>query len=483
MPNSYLELFVALDLDALACQPSTGTSEALILRRGEASSGDRATRLDQLDEAAQACLETTPWRDYLLCVRHAGFVNSSLVSSQNAIINGFAFYVRGRRLGVPKETLDKVIARWVFGSLLTARYSTSSETVFEQDLAKVARAESESRESFVHALDSALGETLTNDYFAYTLVSSLETEKAKAPAALAYRAAQIVLGARAFLADQLLRNLLDPPSNAARAASELHHLFPRAWLQARGFRERRILNQVANLADAGWHENGAIGAQAPAHYIPRWRSRLNLDDNRWGRMCAEHALPLGWEQMDYQNFLRERRRRMADIIRTAFRQLGGESEATPLTPPWFTPGAEEVWNSIAEAERALRRILREVYERTFRDTAAQQIESALSEREREVLNRALRARPTGSEPISIVEYLYLGQIPQLLFSDRTQQLARELLGGAYDLKQQLQQAMSYIVPVRNEIAHVREVDQDRLLRAKLACGDISRMANSRRVSA
>jgi hypothetical protein len=442
---------------------------------GDASARDRTRRLDQLDEAAKACLETTPWRDYLLCVRHAGFVSSSLVSSHNAIINGFTFYVRGRKIGVPKDVLDKIIARWVFGTLLSARYSTSSETVFEQDLARIARAELAGPESFVSTLDSALGEVLTTDYFTHTLVAALETEKSRAPAALAFRAAQIVLGAKAFLSDQLLRNLLDPPTTATRSASELHHLFPRAWLQSRGIRERRLVNQVANLADAGWHENSVVSAQAPAYYVPRWRDRQELNSDRWGRMCAEHALPPGWEQMEYQQFLPERRRRMAEIVRAAFRQLGGESDSTPISPPWFTPGAEEVWNSIAETERTLRRVVREVYAKTFGDAAAQRIETGLSERERETLGRALRARPAGLEPLSIVDYLYLGQMPQLLFSDHTQQLARQFLGGDRDVKQELRAAINNIVPVRNEIAHIREVDRERLLRAKLACADVVKM--------
>jgi hypothetical protein len=64
--------------------------------------------------------------------------------------------------------------------------------------------------------------------------------------------------------------------------------------------------------------------------------------------------------MEYRDFLPERRRRMADIIRVAFRQLGGESDATLLTPPWFTPGAEEVWTSIGRGVplewEALRRL-------------------------------------------------------------------------------------------------------------------------------
>ena len=105
---------------------------------GEADASERMKRLDQLDDAAKQCMETTPWRDYLLRVQHAGFVSQTLVASKNAIVNGYAFYIRGRKAGVPKSKLDEMIARWVFGTLLTARYSTASETVFEQDLARVA---------------------------------------------------------------------------------------------------------------------------------------------------------------------------------------------------------------------------------------------------------------------------------------------------------------------------------------------------------
>ena len=114
--------------------------------------------------------------------------------------------------------------------------------------------------------------------------------------------------------------------------------------------------------------------------------------------------------MEYGEFLRERRRRMADIIRVAFRQLGGEPDSPPLTPPWFLPGAEAVWQRIVETERALRGVVREVYAARFGEAAAQRIEEALPERERETLARALRARPAGSEPLSIVDYLYLGQL-------------------------------------------------------------------------
>ena len=290
---------------------------------------------------------------------------------------------------------------------------------------------SEDSDGFLRALDDAIG----RDYHGRLLdpISCLgfgDAEGAGSPAALAFRAAQIVLGTRALFSDQLLRNLLDPPADGARAASEAHHLFPTAWLHSRGIRERRQVNQVANLADVGWHDNSVIGGRGPAEYVPRLRQRLSIDDDQWGRMCAEHALPLGWESMEYEEFLRERRRRMADIIRVAFRQLGGEPNAPPLTPPWFLPGAEAVWQRIVETERALRGVVREVYAARFGEAAARRIEEALPERERDILARALRARPAGSEPLSIVDYLYLGQIPPLLFAADVWQDARQRLGGA-----------------------------------------------------
>lgn len=128
---------------------------------GEADTAGRLKRLGQLDDAAKECMEPTPWRDYLLRVQHAGFVSQALVASKNAIVNAYTFYIRGRKACVLKSKLDEMIARWVFGTLLTARYSGSSETVFEQDLARVAPLSADDAEGFVRALDDAMGETIT----------------------------------------------------------------------------------------------------------------------------------------------------------------------------------------------------------------------------------------------------------------------------------------------------------------------------------
>ena len=135
-------------------------------------------------------------------------------------------------------------------------------------------------------------------------------------------------------------------------------------------------------------------------------------------------------------------------------------------------GADAVWRRIAETERVLRQAVREVYTARFGERAPERIESTLHERERETLTRALRSRPSGANPLSVIDYLYLAQLPTLLFANDTQQEARSRLGGAEDAKQRLLTAIEQIAPVRNEIAHVREVSQDRLLKANVACGDV-----------
>jgi hypothetical protein len=381
---------------------------------GEADASERMKRLDQLDDAAKLCMETTPWRDYLLRVQHAGFVSQALVASKNAIVNGYAFYIRGRKVGVPKSKLDETIARWVFGTLLTARYSTASETIFEQDLARVARLKPDDAEGFVRALDEAMSETLTGDYWTQTLVSALETEKARAPAALAFPAAQVVLGTRALFSDQFLRNLLDPPAGGARAASEAHHLFPTAWLHSRGVRERRFVNQVANLADVGWHENSLISGRVRRSTFRVCARKLVFMTRIGGAACARSTL-FRWDGSRWST--RSFSASGGDGWQTSFvwRSASSEASRRPLhsRPRGSCPVPRMCGNALWRPSAHFVASFARSTPHVFGEAAAKRIEDALPERERETLARALRARPAGSEPLNIVDYLYLGQIPAL----------------------------------------------------------------------
>jgi hypothetical protein len=71
-----------------------------------------------------------------------------------------------------------------------------------------------------------------------------------------------------------------------------------------------------------------------------------------------------------------------------------------------------------------------------------------------------------------VDYLYLGQLPVLLFENDVWPEMKPVLRAGDDFQERLRRAIDQIAPVRNEIAHVREVSAERLQRANVACSDV-----------
>ena len=46
-----------------------------------------------------------------------------------------------------------------------------------------------------------------------------------------------------------------------------------------------------------------------------------FDNDVWQKMYYWHALPENWEEMNYQDFLMERRKRIAKVVQKAFEKL------------------------------------------------------------------------------------------------------------------------------------------------------------------
>ena len=129
----------------------------------------------------------------------------------------------------------------------------------------------------------------------------------------------MLLDAKAFFSKLKIAELLDPETRGKKSALDRHHLFPRAYLAKLGIQDRREVNQVANLALIEWTDNELIGDRPPKEYMPRLRERLSPDE--LAEMNFWHALPDGWEDMDYHDFLEARRKLMALVIRRGFEKL------------------------------------------------------------------------------------------------------------------------------------------------------------------
>ena len=89
-------------------------------------------------------------------------------------------------------------------------------------------------------------------------------------------------------------------------------------LKSQGYSDAKI-NQMANYAFIDWKDNMDILDDAPSVYYPIVCA--GLSDEQIRAMEEENALPHGWENMPYEDFLIERRKLMAAKIKAAFEIL------------------------------------------------------------------------------------------------------------------------------------------------------------------
>jgi hypothetical protein len=82
------------------------------------------------------------------------------------------------------------------------------------------------------------------------------------------------------------------------------------------------VNQIANYALLEWGDNAEISDMGPEVYVPQFAARVTTE------MLRLHALPLGWEHMEYETFLEKRRVLMAGVIKEAFELLSGRRVAS-----------------------------------------------------------------------------------------------------------------------------------------------------------
>jgi hypothetical protein len=135
----------------------------------------------------------------------------------------------------------------------------------------------------------------------------------------AYYAAVNVLGANGLFSKLKVSDLLQEGLRSKKSALERHHLFPKAWLQRNGITEQRDTNQIANYAFVEWSDNISISDTAPADYLPQYLNRLSAEEKQ--KMYYWHALPENWEQMNFEDFLMERRKQIAKVVKDAYEDI------------------------------------------------------------------------------------------------------------------------------------------------------------------
>lgn len=328
-PDQMLRVAVALAFRRARLQHVYNILRGKDLDSGTVSAEHRTEQFGILAAAQDKVLDLGNWHEFIKCLQTAGFRSRKTISSDNALLFSYSLWLIGRiDFGIDLPTLRTVIARWFFMAHTTGRYTSSPESQLEFDLGRIADLAPGDGPAFIGALDRLVAANFTNDYWEISLPNRLDTSSPRSPALFAYLAALNLLDAEVLFSDVRVRALFDPQVNAPRAA-ERHHLFPKAFLAKSGVTGTRQTNAIANMAFLDWAENAKISDQDPLVYWPVMTDGLSAE--RLKRQTYVHALPIGWEQLDYPTFLEKRRILIAQVVRDGYATLQGDRPLDTVT--------------------------------------------------------------------------------------------------------------------------------------------------------
>jgi hypothetical protein len=281
----------------------------------------RVEQFDELKIVLDKVLNVEVWKAFIKCVETAGFVSKRLISSENALVYSYVMYLIGKYdYKIGETALRRLIAKWFFMTALTGYYTGSPETDMESDLADLRSVKT--GDEFVALFEGKIAAVFTHDYFEITLPNSLANSASRNPSWFGYCAALNVLNAKVLFSTLHTTQLFSPAASGTKSALERHHLFPKAHLARNGITEDRDRNQIANFAFIEWNDNDKISDDAPDEYMKCMKDQLaKIPADEKDSIYADHALPDGWEHLEYREFLRQRRILMAKVIKRGYEKL------------------------------------------------------------------------------------------------------------------------------------------------------------------
>jgi hypothetical protein len=288
----------------------------------------RAEQFAIMQQGQSAALNLANWHHFLSALTLAGYRGEKMISSETAIIYSYVLYLIGiKDFGIDKPTMRQAIAEFFFMATLTGRYTSTPETRFEAHLSMIR--DLQDGAAYLAKLREICATTLTPDFWSITLPAQMATSAAQSPSLFAYNASLIKLDADVLFSDMKIASLVDPAIKGTKVALERHHLFPRAYLESQGIQDFKKINQIANFAPVEWPDNISIGSQAPTAYVPALDAVLPAAKRE--QLYFWHALPHLWWELPYEEFLVQRRERMARVIEAAWNRLKGDNTPAPQT--------------------------------------------------------------------------------------------------------------------------------------------------------
>ena len=274
----------------------------------------------RLKRGVLAFMNQTHFERFTMILRSAGFVTSDLIGGRNGVNFAYILYLRGRAEGMPPADLERLVRRWYVMSLLRGRYTGAPETAFDFDIRQI------EAQGLARYTEAVIETELPESFWTGMLPQLMDTSSSQSPYFLSYQAAQVKLGDKGFLSRDI--TVLDLVLNR----SDVHHIYPTQHLKGQGLQRVRY-NQIANFVLAQSEINIAIGAKPPEQYFAELAGQCNGGQHRYGGIADEadlrenlrmNCVPeslLDGAAPAYDDFLQQRRRLMAQKIKSWFEKL------------------------------------------------------------------------------------------------------------------------------------------------------------------
>ncbi|WP_158735592.1 DUF262 domain-containing protein [Alteribacillus sp. YIM 98480] len=277
---------------------------------------------EKLYDGVLKFIDEMNFKRFIMVLKSAGVINAKLVRSQNALNFAYALFLLLREKNINASDINKIVRKWLVASILTERYSGSPESMFDFDIKRFAA--NENPMTYVNNVEA--GE-LSDAYWDNILIGNLDTSVSSSPYFNLYVMSQIYDNDHAFLSKSItVQHLIEE-------RGDVHHVFPKKYLQSNGYNNRRQYNQIANYVFTEQAVNLAIKAEAPKSYLSKVKEQINNDKlligeidnvdeliNNMKMNCIPESI-FNMEASEYEEFLHERRKLIVNKIRTYYERL------------------------------------------------------------------------------------------------------------------------------------------------------------------
>ena len=274
----------------------------------------------RLEKGTLNFINETNFKRFLMILRSAGFIDSSLTRSQNALNFAYILYLILREKKEYSGKIESYVRRWYVMSIISGRYAGSPESTIDADIRRI------DEMGFGPYFENVEKAELSDARWNSGLPQQFNSSVASSPLFRLFLAAQVKLGDKGFLSrDITIADLITH-------RGDVHHVFPRGYLKAKGLNRTRY-NQIANFVMMQSEINIAIGNKSPKDYFSRLADQCSGGKIRFGSICDPDELKenfkmncvperMGERELEhYDDFLEERRKLMAKRVRDYYRSL------------------------------------------------------------------------------------------------------------------------------------------------------------------